>query len=157
MIKKLIKLILIGLSLIFILGITWISIHNQSRYWSGPCSGTYEVGQYEENIESETQAKQMALEYYNNIGFNLSIKDLTAHHYDKKWRVRTLLREMEYQIFIGNYSDEEIDQKLEDFYKNYGILEDCSSGHEGPCYSPLTFENKLFGKNKILGSYIIPC
>jgi len=100
----------------------------------GPCHGYKEVGEFDQKIESENEAKQIALDYYSNIDYEFNLEDLTATKIDDGWSIRFDYSKIDIQnLCVGSANPP-----------------DCI-GQE------LKLEEHLFGKNKILMEYQIPC
>ena len=100
----------------------------------GPCHGYMEVGEVDQKINSEQEAKQTALDYYASIGYNFEIENMEAKEISKGWSIRPDI-------------------------SKFGVDKLCHRGQSPPeCIGQeLKFEKKLFGKTKILMEYQIPC
>ena len=100
----------------------------------GPCHGYKEVGEFDQKIKSENQAKQIALDYYFGIGYKFNIEDLTASKVDDGWLITLDYSKIDiHHLCVGSVNPP-----------------NCI-GQE------LKLEEHLFGKNKILMEYQIPC
>jgi hypothetical protein len=125
------------LLLVFIIGGSAFYIYPKlkDRISFGPCFGFGEVGEFDTKINSEIEAKQVAVSYYTSIGYNFTIKNMTAFETDKGW-----------EIVLSDPG------KLT--RKNLCLREvnppECIGQR-------LILQERLFGKNKILMEYFLPC
>ena len=131
--KKL-TIVIIIFAVLLIGGFAFYSYIQSNMITVGPCHGYKEVGEFDQKIESENEAKQIALDYYSGIGYEFNIEDLTANKIDDGWSIRFDYSKIDIQnLCVGSANPP-----------------DCI-GQE------LKLEEHLFGKNKILMEYQIPC
>jgi len=134
--------ITIGIIVFSVLIIGWLAFlfyvksvqPNLSIITVGPCHGYAKVGEFDQKIDSENEAKQIALDYYSSIGYKFQLENLTARKIDNVW-------------YVGF-----------DFPK-VSIRNLCVESANPPeCIGQeLKLEEKLLGKNRILMEYQIPC
>tara|TARA_Y100000310_G_scaffold327616_1_gene394250 strand:- start:769 stop:1164 length:396 start_codon:yes stop_codon:yes gene_type:complete len=99
----------------------------------GPCEGDSEVGEFERSIDSEQDAKQIAIDYYASINHDFTLEDLIAGKREGNW-------------FINFADDEEIAKN-----RCFGPT------NLQTCVGPLILKEKIFGKNKINKRYPLAC
>ena len=122
------KKLTIGIIIFVVLlvgGFAFYSYIQSNMITIGPCHGYKEVGEFDQKIESENEAKQIALDYYSGIGYEFNIEDLTARKVDDGWSIRFDYSKIDRQkLCIGSANPNEcIGQELK-------------------------LEEHLFGKNK---------
>ena len=103
----------------------------------GPCNGYSKVGYFNENINSEEDARNVALNYYKSIGYNFQPSELSIIKTNKGYSVKP---------FVG-YNSTLTENKL------------CVGKANPPeCIGQeLILENDFLGNNRILMEYQIPC
>lgn len=134
------KLILVIIAIIIIiLGLIFIF----SKFKGGgvgPCFGYLEVGEFDQKIGSEYEAKQIALDYYNSIGYYFKPEELSVSKTKNDYLIKPEIGPLN-----GNSTLP---------------LEKICYGSANPpnCIGQrLILQKKLFGKNKILMDYAIAC
>jgi hypothetical protein len=107
----------------------------------GPCEGYTEVGTFEQKITSESDAKQIAINYYDSIGYHFREDQIEAWKVSNGYMIRPE---------IGKYYEENATLPLEKLCHGAANPPECVGQR-------LLLEERFFGKNVIKMSYLIPC
>ncbi len=136
------KKIIIGIIILLVFLVSgfvfYLFLQSRSPMTTDCYTGYMEVSKFNQKINSEEDAKKVALDYYSSIEYDFNLEDLNAIKNDEgDWLIR-----------------------LNESRISLDVLISIISGIESCIYcdaSNLKLEEKLFSRNKILMIYSIPC